>query len=230
MSDQQLRITLFREGVDAGIWIGMVENVATSKGAGFRIETQDFGQATAMVEDVVGGGILIWRDRDFFHEAECTVKHDFDLRSLDELDFDADYRTRADGQKNMCKVPGCARRHQSRGLCNTCYSAWFSAGKPDMQHWIATQATTRRRCPRKATVSEGAPDPPSQPSAPANPQLTASRAAVAPIHDSRFPALRWLDVATLPAGTYAFMHMADHLFVVAEDGAVMAQVKVGAKR
>lgn len=43
-----------------------------------------------------------------------------------------------------CAVPGCGRRYQGRGLCNSHYSRWHKAGKPDLEQFTAATGPVGR--------------------------------------------------------------------------------------
>jgi hypothetical protein len=43
-----------------------------------------------------------------------------------------------------CAVPGCGRRLQGRGLCNSHYSRWHKAGKPDLEEFTAATGPVAR--------------------------------------------------------------------------------------
>jgi len=43
-----------------------------------------------------------------------------------------------------CAVPGCGRRCQGRGLCNSHYSRWHKAGKPDLAEFTAATGPIAR--------------------------------------------------------------------------------------
>lgn len=76
-------------------------------------------------------------------------------------------------QPDTCRVDGCDRRAQARGLCSTHYGRWSSCGKPDVDKFIADGAPQPASV--RARASNAAPPPPPKERAAAKPAASDSK-------------------------------------------------------